>query len=320
MLKRYPNNPIITPEMIPDIYPQIVDATSVFNSGAIKFNDKYVLLLRVQNRGRQTFMLYAESTDGYNFTITPKIIQWQGLERLSTQPYHIYDPRIHQINDKYFIMFAMDFAHGCELGLGITEDFVNYRFLGIISNGDYRNGVLFPHRIKGEYLRYDRPNRNTLNNTAATGSEIWLSRSPDLLHWQPVAPVIAGRPHYWDEMIGAGPPPIKTRQGWLQIYHGIAVHLASIYIYQTGVFLADLENPAQVISRSTCNILEPRKLYELTGQVPNVCFPCGLIVEESDDEGFALPHSEVKIYYGAADTVLALATTTIGELIEDSQN
>ena len=320
MLERYPANPIITPEMIPDIPPQIIDATSVFNSGAIKINDKYILLLRVQNRGRQTFLLYADSKDGIHFDIKPEIIKWQGLEKLHTQPYHIYDPRIHLINDRYFIMFAMDFDHGCELGLGITDDFIEFKFLGIVSNGDYRNGVLFPHKIKGEYLRYDRPNRSNLNNTAATGSEIWLSRSPDLFHWQPVAPVMAGRPHYWDEMIGAGPPPIKTRQGWLQIYHGIAVHLASIYIYQTGVFLADLENPAQIISRCTCNIMEPRTLYELTGQVPNVCFPCGIIVEECDTEGYALPHSEVKIYYGAADTVLALATTTIQELIEASKN
>ncbi len=320
MLIRDPRNPLITPDMIPDIPPEIVDATSVFNSGAIKVGDKYILLLRVQNRGRQTFLLYAESLDGYNFSIRPEIIKWQGLEKLSKQPYHIYDPRIHFINNRFYVMFAMDFDHGCELGLGVTDDFIEYKFLGVVSNGDYRNGVLFPHKIDGDFLRYDRPNRNNLNKTAASGSEIWLSRSPDLLHWQHVAPVICGRLHYWDELIGAGPPPIKTREGWLQLYHGIAIHLSSIYIYQVGVFLADLNDPAKVISRSTCNILEPRTLYELTGQVPNVCFPCGVIVEEYDDEGYALPQSEVKVYYGAADTVLALAVTTIADLLEAAGN
>ena len=315
MLIRDPRNPIITPDMIPDIFPQIVDATSVFNSGAIKIGEKYILLLRVQNRGRQTFLLFAESDNGINFTIRPEIIKWQGLEKLPQQPYHIYDPRIHLIDGRYYIMFAMDFEHGCELGLGVTDDFETYSFLGVVSDGDYRNGVMFPEKIDGFYLRYDRPNRSSLNSTAASGSDIWLSRSKDLLNWQPVSRVMGGRLHFWDEFIGAGPPPIKIREGWLQIYHGIAIHLASIYIYQVGVFLADINDPAQVIARSTCNILEPRTLYELTGQVPNVCFPNGIVVEDFDEVGYALPDSEVKIYYGAADTVLALATTTIEKLL-----
>jgi predicted GH43/DUF377 family glycosyl hydrolase len=320
MLIRDARNPIITPEMIPDIAPWIVDATSVFNSGAIKTAGKYILLLRVQNRGRQTFMLYAESADGYHFSIRPEIINWQGIEKLSEQPYHVYDPRIHYLEGRYYIVFAMDFCQSCELGLGVTDDFKNYYFLGIISRGDYRNGVLFPEKIAGRYLRYDRPNRNPLNPAAASGSEIWLSSSDDLLNWEPVNPVICGRAHYWDELVGAGPPPIKTRKGWLQIYHGIAIHLSAIYIYQVGVFLAELEDPSRIISRSICNILEPRTLYELTGQVPNVCFPCGAIVEEFDDEGYALRESEVKIYYGAADTVLALATTTIDILLKAAEN
>ena len=127
---------------------------------------------------------------------------------------------------------------------------------------------------------------------------------------------MSGRPHYWDELIGSGPPPIKTREGWLHMYHGVATHFASANIYQAGVVLLDLDDPTSVISRSTDNILEPRELYEMVGQVPNVVFPSGIIVEEFDDEGFAKPGSLVRIYYGAADTCIGLATTTIGELIE----
>jgi len=77
----------------------------------------------------------------------------------------------------------------------------------------------------------------------------------------------------------------------------------------------NLTDPSKVIGRSRGNILEPRELYELVGQVPNVVFPCGMITEHSDSDGFALPGSEVKIYYGAADTVVGLATTTIKDLI-----
>ena len=95
-------------------------------------------------------------------------------------------------------------------------------------------------------------------------------------------PLIEGRFHYWDEFIGSGPPPVKTRQGWLHIYHGVAGHFGSSNIYQAGVMLLDLNDPSKVLARSWCNILEPRELFELTGQVPNVVFPSGMIVKDFD--------------------------------------
>lgn len=147
-----------------------------------------------------------------------------------------------------------------------------------------------------------------------------LSESMDLLHWKPAQSIISGRFHYWDELIGAGPPPIKTRAGWLQIYHGVATHFGSANIYQAGVMLLDLQNPGHVIGRGRYNILEPRELYELTGQVPNVVFPSGAIVENVDSDGFAKPNSRVLVYYGAADTCVGLATATIDELIHDAVN
>jgi len=127
---------------------------------------------------------------------------------------------------------------------------------------------------------------------------------------------MAGRFHYWDEFIGSGPPPVKTRRGWLHVYHGVAMHFGSANIYQAGVSLLDLGDPSKLVGRSRGNILEPREIYELAGQVPNVVFPSGMIVEEFDAEGFALPASPVKIYYGAADTVVGLAVTTVGELLD----
>ena len=137
-----------------------------------------------------------------------------------------------------------------------------------------------------------------------------------MINWNPVAPLIDGRFHYWDEFIGSGPPPVKTRQGWLHIYHGVAGHFGSSNIYQAGVMLLDLNDPSKVLARSWCNILEPRALYELVGQVPNVVFPSGMIVEKYDSEGFALPESPVLVYYGAADTSVGLAQTTIQDLLD----
>ncbi|MCK4510247.1 hypothetical protein KAW64_00825, partial [bacterium] len=96
------------------------------------------------------------------------------------------------------------------------------------------------------------------------------------------------RLHYWDELIGPGPPPVKTREGWLLVYHGIATHLAGACIYQAGVALLALDDPSNVLARSRDNILEPRETYEIAGQVPNVVFPSGMIVERYDEQGARL--------------------------------
>jgi len=312
-MERCMNNPIITPKDIPDILPDIIDATSVFNPGAIKFMDKILLMLRVQNRARETFFIMAESEDGIEFNIEEKIVNWQGIEKIKEKIYHVYDPRITKIGEEYYIMFAMDMDSGCYLGLGKTIDFNSFEFMGVGSNEDNRNGGVFSEKVNGKYLRLDRPNKNQLVDGPLTGSEIWLSESDDLLSWQSVKKVISGRNHYWDELIGAGPPPVKTKQGWLCVYHGIAMHYQPIY--QAGVMLLDLEDPSKVIARGRFNILEPSELYETVGQVPNVIFPTGFIVNEHDENGFAKPESSVKLYYGAADTVIGLATSTIEELI-----
>ena len=158
-----------------------------------------------------------------------------------------------------------------------------------------------------------------LHRPDAGGIEnIWSAFSPDLLHW--------GEPHCvlpersgaaWDSVkVGAGPPPILTEHGWLLLYHGVATRHGGGNFYQMGAALLDPENPARLLARTRENLLEPREPYELVGQVANVVFPSGMIVEHFDDEGFATTESLVRVYYGAADTVVGLATTTIARLIE----
>lgn len=315
-MERYQNNPIITRKNIPEIPPYLVDVSSVFNPGAIKFGDHYLLMLRVQNRGRETFLLMAESDDGLHFEVTHRIVHFDGIENIKATIYHCYDPRITRIDDIYYIMFALDMEDGCRLGLAQTCDFENFDFMGIVSEDDNRNGVLFPEKINGKYLRLDRPNKVQLTGGPTSGNSICLSESYDLLHWQTVGVIANGRVHYWDELIGSGPPPIKTERGWLQIYHGVATHFGSSNIYQAGVMLLDLENPLIMIARGRYNILEPREMYELVGQVPNVVFPSGAIVEEVHANGFARLDSRVFIYYGAADTCVGLAISTSETLID----
>jgi beta-1,4-mannooligosaccharide/beta-1,4-mannosyl-N-acetylglucosamine phosphorylase len=318
-MERYPNNPVLTRLDIPDIPPHLVDVSSVFNPGAIRIKGKYLLMLRVQNRGRETFFLMAESRDGIKYQVSNWIVHLEGIDKVKEKIYHCYDPRITLIEDTCYVMFAMDMEDRCALGLARTQDFKSFVFMGIVSDGDTRNGVLFPAKIRGRYLRLDRPNTVSAGEGPGTGDTIFLSESEDLLSWKPVGPVISGRHHYWDELIGAGPPPIKTRKGWLQIYHGVALHLSNAHIYQAGAMLLDLEDPTRVLGRGKYNILEPRESYELMGQVPNVVFPSGAIVEKVDPEGFADPKSEVLIYYGAADTCVGLAFSTIEELFQATQ-
>jgi beta-1,4-mannooligosaccharide/beta-1,4-mannosyl-N-acetylglucosamine phosphorylase len=315
-MRRDPGNPILTRGDIPDIPPLLRDPTSVFNPGAVKASGITHLMLRVQARSRETFMVMAESADGSRFVVRPEIVSFEGIEAVRERIYHVYDARITRLEGAHYVMVALDMDGGCRLGLARTEDLRTFRFLGLASTDDVRNGVLFPEKIGGLYLRLERPNEARAEGGPATGTEIWLAGSDDLLHWRRLGPVMGGRFHYWDEYIGSGPPPVKTRRGWIHIYHGVATHFASANIYQAGVVLLDLEDPRKVLGRSRGNILEPREPYELCGQVPNVVFPSGMVVEDFDAEGYALPTSPVKVYYGAADTAVALALTTIGELLD----
>jgi beta-1,4-mannooligosaccharide/beta-1,4-mannosyl-N-acetylglucosamine phosphorylase len=315
-MRRHPGNPILTRADIPAVQPHVADVTSVFNPGALRWNGCYRLLLRVQTRGRETVLMAAESDDGVRFTVRPRQIEIAGIKSVDETVYHVYDPRLTQIGDTVYCVFAADVDGACRLGVARSTDLERFELLSFDSTGDTRNGVLFPEKIGGRFVRLERPNSTRLANAVTTGNEIILSESDDLVTWRPVGPVMSGRWHYWDELIGSGPPPVKTRQGWLHIYHGVATHFAAANVYQAGVVLLDLQNPRRVLARGRNNILEPREPYELTGQVPNVIFPSGLIVDEYDAAGFARPDSLVRVYYGAADTVVGLATATVRELLD----
>lgn len=316
VLRRSPHNPILTRDDIPDLPGGFTDATSVFNPGAAMLGDKRILLLRVQSRGRETALVTAESSDGVKFRISTEPVKLRGIEKEKDTLFHVYDPRITKIGDQFYITLAIDTDTGCRMGVARTGDFREFEFVGIASDADTRNSVLFPERIDGWFVRLDRPNKDFARFGPATGMEITISISDDLLNWEPRGPVMNGRYHYWDELIGSGPPPVKTPKGWLHVYHGVATHFAAANIYQAGVILLDLDDPSNVIARGRNCILEPREMVEMVGQVPNVVFPTGMIVESFDDDGFAQMDAKTDIYYGAADTCVCLASSTIRELID----
>ena len=315
MLERDPKTPLLTRADIPTAT-GLIDPSSVFNPGAVHFRGRDYLMLRVQARSRATSLVLASSTDGRSFKVAEACVTFEGIESEARTIHHIYDPRLTAIGNQVVVIFAADMDDACRLGVAVTDDMQRFRFLGFSEDAS-RNGVLFPEQIGGRYLRLERPNGTTTAGGVATGDAIRLSESTDLVHWSLVgAPVLEGRWRYWDELIGSGPPPVKTRRGWLHIYHGVATHFASSNIYQAGAALLDLQDPSRVLARTWDNILEPREVYELTGQVPNVVFPSGWLVRDLDADGFADEASEVLVYYGAADTCVARCRTTVGALLE----
>lgn len=299
ILRRHPGGPILRRED----FPPSGRISRVFNSGVIKHDGRYLMACRAEDRALRQSIWIAESEDGYHFTPRPAPIevpssdpQWQ---KYAAGMY--YDARITQLEGSFYLMHAAHSGHGCRLSLIKTDDFERFEWMGFVSETDNRNGVLFPEKIGGLYARFDRP------NTAGSFGDIWISYSPDLIFWGKSECVLRNSEVRWAwTKIGPGAVPIKTSEGWLNIFHGVRTQCAQHYVYCLGVALHDLENPARVIAKCEETILEPEEDYEVTGQTPSVVFTSGAVVE---DDG------EVKVYYGGADTVQCVATTTIDELL-----
>lgn len=289
------SNPIITVDDLP------VAANAVFNPGAVKFNGKYLLLLRVEGHDRISHFRVATSENGVNFDIAEEPLYLPAEEKHKRYETNVYDARITMLDDWYYLTTCCEWAGGCRIGLWRTKDFITVERVAYGSQTEQRNGTLFPEKINGLYARLDRPlNQYDQGN-------MWISYSPDLVFWGKSDIVLETRFHCWDELkLGPACVPIKTSQGWLVIYHGVRNN-ASTCIYKLGVCLLDLDNPSKVLARSKNSILGPKEIYERTGDVPNVVFCNGAIVE---------PDGKIKIYYGASDQVVCLATASVDELIE----
>lgn len=296
IIERYVGNPILTLEGLP--FP----CNTVFNTASVKHGREYILLMRVENlAGRSVFAL-ARSLDGYSFTVEPEFVMTPSEE----EPFKTYealgieDPRISFMDGVYYIMYTAYSRHGARLALAKTTDFQTYDRIALISQPDNKNGVLFPKKINGRYARLDRP-------FSGVYGAMWVSYSDDLIAWYDSEVVMTPRPGYWDtDRIGAGVPPIELDYAWLEIYHGVK-NTSFGPIYRMGAVLLDLENPAQVIARSAVPILSPREMYERVGDVGNVVFACGAVVEDDNT---------LKLYYGASDTHICVGTARVTDIVD----
>ena len=226
----------------------------------------------------------------------------------------VYDPRLTVVEGRVVLCFAMDTRHGLRGGVATTEDFERFEVQSL-SVPDDRNMVVFPERIGGNYVRLERPMPVYSRYGKTEAFDIWLSESPDLRFWGESRLVLgAERVPYATTKIGPAAPPVRTPKGWLATIHSVRVverELASWEggwhkEYCAGLMLLDPDDPSKVIGLSREPILPPVEDYETTGYRGNVIFPGGMILEDS---------GEVKIYYGAADTVECLATADLGELL-----
>jgi predicted GH43/DUF377 family glycosyl hydrolase len=299
LFRRHENNPILTADHWP--YP----AHSVFNPGATLLRDGTTLLLcRVEDRTGLSHLCAARSANGLDgWVVDP-------MPTLRADPKHhpeelwgIEDPRITYLDElqRYAIAYTAFGRGGPGVALALTDDFVHFERCGLVMQPDDKDAALLPRRIDGSFALIHRP-------MADSGAHIWLSLSPDLRNWGSHKLVLPARKGaYWDaNKVGLSPPLIETSAGWLMLYHGVR-QTASGSLYRLGVALLALDQPERCLARGDSWVFGPEADYERRGDVDNVTFPCGVTVGADGDT--------IRVYYGAADTCVALATGSIGEIL-----
>jgi predicted GH43/DUF377 family glycosyl hydrolase len=297
---RHPDNPILSVEDWP------YRANSVFNAAVAEVDGKTLLLVRVEDfRGISHFTV-ARSADG--------VSNWQidGEPTLRPDPaqhpeevWGIEDPRITRLQERgeWVIAYTAYSKGGPLVSLATTKDFKTFNRLGPVMAPEDKDAALFPKRFGGRWAMLHRP----VARLADIPAHIWLSFSPDLRHWGEHREVIYARQgSWWDAgKVGLSAPPMETSQGWLVLYHGVRATAAGC-LYRLGLAMLDIENPQRVIHRTDEWIFGPKASYEREGDVDNVVFPCGWTVKDD----------RVNMYYGAADSCIALATAKLSELVD----
>jgi predicted GH43/DUF377 family glycosyl hydrolase len=299
LFHRHARNPILRAADWP--YP----VHTVFNAGAVRLEDGTTLLLcRAEDRRGLSHLCAARSVNGVDgWVIDPQPTLWPDSERYPEELWGIEDPRITYVKElgQYAIAYTAFSRGGPGVALALTRDFKHFDRLGLVMQPDDKDAALLPHRINGSFALLHRP-------VTGGGAHIWISYSPDLQNWGGHRMVLQARKGgWWDaNKIGLSPPLIETPRGWLMLYHGVR-RTAAGCLYRLGVALLDLEAPEHLLLRGDSWIFGPETDYERHGDVGNVTFPCGYTLGADGDT--------INLYYGAADTSIALASGSIRGLL-----
>lgn len=309
IFRRSPRNPILSAETFQQ---QLgIRMRSVYNSAAIKTQDgRYVMLCRVNQLNHQTLLWGADSEDGIDFTLRAEPFEmpddplWQAITRSV-----YYDPRITFIDGEYKVLLACEGDQGCRVALFRSGDLQQLDFVNYVNVPDNRNMVIFPEKsLDGRYMRLERP------NTPSHGGKgnIWMSHSPDLIHWGDAYEIITTKELYNFGFSGLGPStvPLRIEEGWLIIFHAV-MNNCSTREYSAGVAILDGDEPWRVKHLARHPVLYPESEYELRGLVDHVCFPCAKILEED---------GTLKLYYGGADTVQCVAEANLEDVVFACKN
>ncbi len=338
---RFPQNPIIRPADVRPSR-EGMEVACVLNPGAFRFQGRTGLLLRIAERPVQEAgwistpvldpakpggidivrfpeseckwiedaRIFSHNGRGYLTTLSHLRLAWSddgvkfSVEAKPTlmgegplEAFGLEDCRVTQIGDTYHLHFTAVSDAGFGVGYISTTDWKTYQRHGVIIPPPNKDFALFPEKIGGYYYALHRPTHHALG-----GPYIWISRSPDLLHWGDHHCVARPRPGTWDgQKLGGGGEPIKTEKGWLEIYHGVAKDSQ----YCLGLLLFDLHDPRKLLARSELPIMKPTEPYELTGFFGNVVFT----------NGHTVNGDAVTLYYGASDEVICGATLSIKALL-----
>ena len=292
LFTRHTSNPILSREDWP--YP----INSVFNAAAVRLADGDTLLLcRVEGRSGLSHLCAARSANGVDgWRIDPKPTLAGRPREFPEELWGIEDPRITYVPEleQYAVAYTSFARGGPGVSLALTKDFKSFERFGVIMQPEDKDAALLPRRIGGRWALIHRP-------VTTLGAHMWISYSPDLRHWGSHKVILeARRGGWWDaNKIGICSPPIETEKGWLTIYHGVR-QTASGCIYRLGLALFDLERPEVCLQRGNSWMFGPEALYERGGDVKDVVFPCGQTIDADGDT--------IRLYYGAADSSVALAT------------
>lgn len=272
----------------------------ICNAGAVRLRDRYVLLLTIQNLDGCESIYLAESADGFHFEVSGAPVMWPSREGAFAEyeSNGVEDPRITLLEGQYYVCYTAGSPLGLRLALARTRDFRSFERVALTSEPDTKHGCLFPERVKGRYARLERPRE---------GGSIWVSYSDDLVHWGASEIVLGPRGGFWDQSrIGPGAPPMPVDEGWLLTYYGIKETSAGP-LFRIGAAVLDRAEPTRVLGRSDVPLLSPRESYERIGDVGNLVFTCGAVLE---------PDGELRLYYGGANSCICIGTAPVAEIVD----